>query len=150
MFNLGSTADTLPLPGVGKTTMKLVFPLKGKLATCITGKKIFFAIIVKRTCNRTSFFYQKPVVPALLDCDHPADGGGIVQTSSCPLKQSFDCPDRTLPLRSQADQTVSAIHLRMQVKGKPKGSHLFIILNDVDLDIFLISRRIDHLFFLGG
>lgn len=77
MFNLGITAETLPLPGVGKTTIKAVFPLKGKLATCTTRTCKFdffniFAIVVERTCNRTTF-YQKSVVPALSARDHPAD-----------------------------------------------------------------------------
>lgn len=34
MFSLGSTDDTFPLPGIGMTIKKLVFPLKGKEATC--------------------------------------------------------------------------------------------------------------------
>lgn len=40
MFSLVSTDDTFPLPGMGITTMKLEFPLKGKLATCWRDEKV--------------------------------------------------------------------------------------------------------------
>lgn len=70
MFNLGSTADTLPLPGVGKTTMKLVFPLKGKLATCTirTYKfssyffTIFVVIVTKPIFIRTLLYLRFQLV----------------------------------------------------------------------------------------
>lgn len=38
MFSLGSIDDTFALPGKGRTIKKLVFPLKGKLATWTRGK----------------------------------------------------------------------------------------------------------------
>lgn len=42
MFSLGSNNVTFPLPGKGMTIKKLVFPLKGKLATWMREKDCLF------------------------------------------------------------------------------------------------------------